>query len=60
MDAKTNLLITTQAAECVEEILETIEDGAKAKPWVLIVEERMKKLITEYVSDKQRRKAHRK
>lgn len=44
--------ITRLAAECVEEILETIEKDAKPKPWVLIVEQHMTKLIEAYAKNR--------
>lgn len=51
----TKLQIATCAAECVEEILETIEKDAKSKPWVLIIEERITQLLKPNDSTNKRR-----
>jgi hypothetical protein len=45
MDKQLEQRITTQAALCVEELLETTEKNAKRIPWEVIIERRMRSLF---------------
>jgi len=43
---KLDLLITQHAAECVEELLNTVHEP-KQEPWFLIIKRKMRRLIKE-------------
>jgi hypothetical protein len=50
---KLDLLLTQHAAECVEELLNTVHEP-KQEPWFLIIKRKMRRLIKEASSRKAR------
>lgn len=56
MDAKTKIHISAQAANCVEDLLESIENQGSAKPWLFIIEQHMTKLIKKYERNRKRKR----